>query len=96
MQNLTTIEYHEGVTAHRYYSDAGKHFKHPYDLGCKRNWDQVIGFHGVCCAVRGVAAAGEGTSYPTALEAETIVKLRDEYVREQQRPIGIALLGGDR
>ena len=96
MQNLTTIEYHEGVTAHRYYSDAGKHFKHPYDLGCTRNWDQVMGFHGSCWAVRGVAASGEGTSYPTVLQAETIVKLRDEYVREQQRPAGIALLGGDR
>lgn len=97
LQNLTTIEYHEGVTAHQYYSDAGKHFKHPYDLGCKRNWDQAVGFHSMFWFVQGLAAAGDGTAYPTTLQPETIMRLRDEFLRQQRAPLGgVALLGGGR
>ncbi|NJR42208.1 MAG: hypothetical protein HC767_05685 [Akkermansiaceae bacterium] len=87
LQNKTTIEYHEGVTAHQYYSDEGKHFKHPYDLGCHRNWDQVMGFHSLCWGILGLAATSEGTSYPTTLEPETILRLRDEYLRRQRAPL---------
>ena len=38
MQNQTTIESHEGVTAQNFYERSGIKFQHPYDLGLARNW----------------------------------------------------------
>lgn len=46
MQNQTTIESHEGVTARKFYERSGIEFRNPYDLGLSRNWQVRIEWSG--------------------------------------------------
>lgn len=67
VENKTTVEHHEGVTAHAHYCELGQSFKHPYDVGCGENCRQVLGRR---CAVwlwPEVAAAGDGLRFPNCL-----------------------------
>jgi hypothetical protein len=67
MQNKTTVEYHEGVTAHEHYQRQGQSFRHPYDVGAKENVRQVLGPRAVLWLVPGIAAAGDGVRFPDCL-----------------------------
>jgi hypothetical protein len=81
MQNKTTIEYHEGVTAHEHYSQSGELYKHPYDLGVKRNWEQVLGLNRRLWWLCGLTPSGDGTVFPTGLNQETLERLRHEFLK---------------
>lgn len=71
MQNKTTVEHHEGVTAHEFYRRQGQAFRHPYDVGTLENVRQVLGHGCASWLIPGIAAGGDGLRFPHNLARRT-------------------------
>ena len=76
MQNKTTVEYHEGVTAHAHYRELGQKFSHPYDVGVSENICQVLGHQWQSWLMPKVSLAGDGLRYPHSLGAAIVTATR--------------------
>jgi hypothetical protein len=68
MQNKTTVEYHEGVTAHAHYAAMGHKFTHPWDVGFADNVRQIFGPNLREWLVPRASLPGDGLRYPHSLE----------------------------
>ncbi|GMH42148.1 hypothetical protein BSKO_10067 [Bryopsis sp. KO-2023] len=68
VQNKTTIEYHEGVTAKTKASKIGKHWRHPYDIDLGSNLKAIFGenFVGWLLPIP-PSLDGDGLDYTTKL-----------------------------
>lgn len=66
LQNKTTIEYHEGVTASAHYKTFGQKYSHPYDIGIMRNIRAVLGLKPGRWLLPEAAAVGRGTHFPNS------------------------------
>jgi hypothetical protein len=77
LQNKTTVEHHEGVTAHAHYRQLGEAFTHPYDVGFGENARQVLGTHWTSWPVPGIGLAGDGLRFPSSLAPSARQRLQD-------------------
>jgi hypothetical protein len=67
LQNKTTVEYHEGVTAHAHYAAMGHRFSHPWDMGFTENARQIFGPSLLAWLVPRASLPGDGLRYPHSL-----------------------------
>lgn len=83
MQNKTTVEHHEGVTAHAHYRELGQAFRHPYNVGAFDNTSQVLGRCWWRWLAPGIAAAGDGVRFPHNLTHQAQEALLSSNGRQQ-------------
>jgi hypothetical protein len=94
VQNKTTIEHLEGVTAHAHYRHLGQRFSHPYDVGAAANIRAVLGPRWWRWCFPGVAAYGSGVAFPGSLPPAALRTLREEQQRGEASPAQVQLSVG--
>ena len=87
MQNKTTVEYHEGVTAHAFYREIGETFAHPYDVGVAENVQQVLGPSWGAWLAPAASLPGDGLHFPHSLRAANVAALRERLRANEPAPL---------
>lgn len=86
MQNKTTVEYHEGVTAHAFYREHGETFSHPYDVGVADNVLQVMGPSWGAWLAPAARLPGDGLHFPHSLRGASVAALRERLRTSESAP----------